>query len=365
MKHRYTLEPYKGMDCRFMCPNCRHRRNTFTRYIDTETQSYLADHVGKCDRLEKCGYHFKPREFFKTNPQAYVPRFKPNYTMTDKTQYFDTIPQSIVAGTMRGYDKNNFSMFLARMFGADGAIHLIEKYRIGCAKHWPGATIFWQIDNDDKVRTGKIMLYNGKDCKRVKEPFNHIAWVHRLVGKLRSLESRKSPESPKDALADVDNCTNTPVEPKTNLSDYTKNPEGILHTVASDYQLKQCLFGEHLLKLEPFKTVAIAESEKTAIIASMYLPNYIWLAAGSLEGLTEEKCQVLKHRTVRLYPDVNAYAKWHTKARELNARIPTATFVIDTTLTQNPTAYDEQRGVDIADKWIDNKLLEWEVEGER
>ncbi|WP_295797570.1 DUF6371 domain-containing protein [Mucilaginibacter sp.] len=359
--HRYTLEPYRGPGTRYVCPNCNSRHKTFKRYIDTQTGDYLADDVGKCDWLDQCGYHYPPREFFKANPGH-----KPlnNNTMKTPTQpqYFDTIPQSIVAGTMRGYDKNNFSMFLARMFGADGAIHLIEKYRIGCAKHWPGATIFWQIDYDDKVRTGKIMLYNGKDCKRVKEPFNHIAWVHRLVGKS---ESRKSPESRKGAAAGVNGCASSPVESKNTLSDYTKHPEGILHTVIADYKLQQCLFGEHLLKLEPFKTVAIAESEKTAIIASMYLPNYIWLAAGSLEGLTAEKCQVLKHRTVRLYPDVNAYAKWHTKARELNARIPTATFVIDNTLTQNPTAYDKQRGVDIADKWIDNKLLEWEVEGGR
>jgi hypothetical protein len=42
----------------------------------------------------------------------------------------------------------------------------------------------------------------------------------------------------------------------------------------------------------------------------------------------------------------------------------TATFVVDSTLTQNPTAYDRERGVDIADKWIDEKLLEWEVERE-
>jgi len=342
--HRYTLEPYKAMDCRFMCPNCRHRRNTFTRYIDTETQSYLADHVGKCDRLEKCGYHFTPREFFKTNPTPYVPRFKPNYTMPDKSQYFDTIPQSIVAGTMRGYDKNNFSMFLARMFGAEAAIQLIEKYRIGCAKHWPGATIFWQIDYDDKVRTGKIMLYNSKNCHRVKEPFNHVTWAHKLL--------RATPGRGQLAVRNEQPAVHNQHIPTAN---YPAN--------AKMFALKQCLFGEHLLKLEPFKTVAIAESEKTAVIASMYLPNYIWLAAGSLEGLTAEKCQVLKHRTVRLYPDVNAYAKWHTKARELNARIPTATFVIDNTLAQNPTAYDSERGVDIADKWIDEKMLEWEVEG--
>ncbi|MEO6633179.1 MAG: DUF6371 domain-containing protein [Mucilaginibacter sp.] len=338
--HRYTLEPYRGPGTRYVCPNCNHLRKTFTCYIDTETGNHLAEDAGKCDRLDQCGYHHPPREFFKANP-GHKPLNNNAMRKPPQPQYFDTIPDLIVASTMRGYDKNNFSMFLARMFGAEGAIHLIEKYRIGCAKHWPGATIFWQIDNDDKVRTGKIMLYNGKNCKRVKEPFNHIAWAHKLVSPKSGVES---PESKKDLNPGV--------------------PAQDPRLKAQDFQLKQCLFGEHLLKLEPFKTVAIAESEKTAIIASMYLPNYIWLAAGSMEGLTPEKCQVLKGRTVRLYPDVNAYAKWHTKARQLNARIPTATFIVDNTLPINPTRYDRERGVDIADKWIDNKLLEWEVEGE-
>jgi hypothetical protein len=333
--YKYQLEPYGGPQSRHTCPNCENRRNTFTRYIDTETGGYLADHAGKCNRLEQCGYHYPPREFFKENP-GYKPQTNITMKKPPKPTHFDTIPDLIIASTLRGYDKNNFSMFLARMFGAEGAIRLIEKYKVGCAKHWPGATIFWQIDINDKVRTGKIMLYNRKDCKRVKEPFSHIAWAHKLMSPKPVVESLKS-ETAADSLI--------------------KTQDFRLET--KDFALRQCLFGEHLLKLEPFNIVAIAESEKTAIIASMYLPGYTWLAAGSMEGLTVEKCKVLAGRTIRLYPDVNAYAKWHTKARELNRRIPSATFVVDNTLTINPTRYDRERGVDIADKWIDSKLLEW------
>jgi hypothetical protein len=45
------------------------------------------------------------------------------------------------------------------------------------------------------------------------------------------------------------------------------------------FQLSQCLFGEHLLK-DTETPVAIVESEKTAIIASCYYPEFIWLACG-------------------------------------------------------------------------------------
>jgi len=39
------------------------------------------------------------------------------------------------------------------------------------------------------------------------------------------------------------------------------------------YNLKQCLFGLHLLN-ENLKQVAIVESEKTALIMSIEFPNY-------------------------------------------------------------------------------------------
>ena len=29
-------------------------------YIDTTNNSYINDKVGKCNRLDKCGYHYTP-----------------------------------------------------------------------------------------------------------------------------------------------------------------------------------------------------------------------------------------------------------------------------------------------------------------
>ncbi|MDO3641216.1 DUF6371 domain-containing protein [Mucilaginibacter sp. L3T2-6] len=333
-QHRYTLEPYKGKDTRYMCPACKHRRDTFTRYIDNDTGEHLGAHVGACDRQEKCGYHYKPHEYFKDNPGVWKPGKSNSIKMDSRPENFSTIPECIMQGTQRGYHKNNFTRFLARMFGPGEAIGLVEKYKIGSAKYWPGATVFWQIDVNGKVRTGKIMLYSSADCRRVKEPYNHIAWAHSLLSYEVKVNGTKSA------------ITNNSILP------------------AKDFRLRQCLFGEHLLPLEPYKIVAITESEKTAIIASAMYPNYIWLAAGSLDGLTNQKCQVLKHRTVRLYPDINGYAKWRSKAHELNHRIPSATFTVDGFLLRTATGADRLRGVDIADKWIDEKLMEWEIEKE-
>src|SRR3569833_2277204 len=61
---KFTLQPYAGMRSRYKCPSCNHRTKTFTRYINTDTGEHIAPHVGKCERLDKCGYHLKPGEYF-------------------------------------------------------------------------------------------------------------------------------------------------------------------------------------------------------------------------------------------------------------------------------------------------------------
>ena len=30
---------------------------------------YISENVGKCNRLDKCGYHYTPREYFTDNPR--------------------------------------------------------------------------------------------------------------------------------------------------------------------------------------------------------------------------------------------------------------------------------------------------------
>ena len=66
--YRFTLEKYRGISTRYTCPQCG-RKHTFTRYIDTENNNqYISDNVGKCNRLDKCGYHYTPKQYFTDNP---------------------------------------------------------------------------------------------------------------------------------------------------------------------------------------------------------------------------------------------------------------------------------------------------------
>lgn len=105
------------------------------------------------------------------------------------------------------------------------------------------------------------------------------------------------------------------------------------------------MFGEHLL-IDKIKPVAIVESEKTAIIASVYLPQFIWVAVGSLTNLTAEKCSILKGRKVILFPDLNAFDKWTSKAKELSH---IAIFFVSDLLERKATEAERQKGFDLAD----------------
>ena len=55
--YRYKLDKSSR---KFACPNCDKRR--FVRYIETETQEYMPDHFGRCDREISCGEHNSPIE---------------------------------------------------------------------------------------------------------------------------------------------------------------------------------------------------------------------------------------------------------------------------------------------------------------
>jgi len=57
----------------------------------------------------------------------------------------------------------------------------------------------------------------------------------------------------------------------------------------SEYErYSMCFYGEHLLSGNPTSTICIVESEKTAVIASFYYPQYEWLATGGLTGAKKE-----------------------------------------------------------------------------
>ncbi|MEI6848155.1 MAG: DUF6371 domain-containing protein [Chlorobiaceae bacterium] len=288
--YRFQLE--KG-GRKYTCPQCGKLR--FVRYVNTTTGEQIADQVGRCDREDSCGYHLRPREYLQLTGQnpftVTKPAQKQEPVLKPESSFIDA---KIFQQTLTGYNQNNFCRWLCSLFGEQQAFELTAAYKIGTSKRWPGSCVFWQIDRNGKIRGGKIMLYNSKTGRRVKEPFNHVTWVH----------------------------TALKLEP---------------------YHLQQCLFGEHLLALDTVKPVAIVESEKTAIVASGFVSDFIWLATGGKDNLKKEKLKTLHGRRVTLFPDLGAFSKW----KSIAAGSPNVT--ISNTLERRATEAERKQGCDLAD----------------
>ena len=179
---------------------------------------------------------------------------------------------------------------------------LMQDYALGATKD--GSVIYWQIDTKGRVRTGKVMKYNPETGHRIKDT-GGINWIHSIMKKQKLL------------------------------------PE--------DYNLAQCLFGEHLLKAYPNKVVALVESEKSALIASSVYPDYVWLATGGKSQLSIDKLKVLKGRTIIMFPDVDGFEYWANKAKELEAI--GCKVIVSVLLEKNATDEDRVNKIDIAD-WL-------------
>jgi len=299
-ENRYILEPYNGINTRYRCPSpsCGKGR-TFARYIDIHTGKHLHASVGRCNRENNCGYHYTPKQYFHENnisddsPHPQSSRPKPVTPALEATSF---IPIDVFKANLCNHEQNRFAIFLINKFGIEIAQRVIGQYFIGSSDHWAGSTIFWQIDTEGKIRTGKIMLYDQMTGRRVKEPFSHVGWIHKSYR-------------------------------------------------LDDFSLKQCFFGEHLLQ-DKTKPVAIVESEKTAIIASIYLPKFIWIASGSLANLNADKCTVLRNRNVILFPDLKGYCKWEQVMKSVSH---IGLFVISDLLEFKATNEEREQGFDIAD----------------
>lgn len=252
---------------KWICPECG--RKTFVCYVDTNG-NILDEGVGKCDRADKCAYHYTPRQYFEDNEGVGVPRprqSRPIFKPQPRPSYIDPdiFKQSVVATQSH---RNHLITYLNGVFGVELVNQMIADYYIGTSKHWESSTVFWQIDRFGRVHGGKIMQYNPDNGKRVKEPHNRITWVHTAM----------------------------------------KIP---------NYNLRQCLFGEHLLKKHPDTTVAIVESEKTAIIASGVFGDCITMACGGCGNLTSTMCEPLRGRDVVLFPDNGKFDEWSEKSKQL------------------------------------------------
>lgn len=169
--------------------------------------------------------------------------------------------------------------------------HAAMHYRLGRSRS--GRTIFWMIDEWDKVRDGRI----------------GDAWASSML------------------------CQRAP--------DLLK---GIPTT--------HCLFGQHLLLREPDKEVCIVESERSAVVLSELMPECIWLATMYPMNLNVLSFEPLQDRSVMLYPRTDPvgdhYLAWLELADQAQRRYG-LNVSVNSLLEDNATPEQKEQCIDLVD----------------
>lgn len=282
---RYSLDRRPGRQNKHQCPKCGDPKS-FRWYIDLRTGLPIDPTCGKCDHVNRCGEHVPPRDYFRMHPEqrdnwqdkhpvdaswAKVGRHaalaaQQAVNQSAKQKGF-TLPYNLV----EQYHSNRsdfahwYFLLLTLHPGLDPEVawQAYHDYMLGATQD--RRVVFWQIDAKGRVRSGKIMAY-GNDGHRSGYP----DWIHSYLmreGKLKS----------------------------------------------DDWELRQCLFGEHLLSKYPDRDVCLVESEKTALVCSLFHPDKLWLASGGCQGLNAQKLSPLVGRRVTVYPDSGMFHKWYSQ----------------------------------------------------
>ncbi len=235
----------------------------------------------------------------------YIGRIASNNKEQVKTEVVpDYIPPEWVSKSVQSTLPNHFTTWLKNQFG-EKAVEAIQLYCVGSAKKWNGATVFYNIDEVNKVRRGKIILYDPTTGKRSRDLYpSTVHYEMKLANK----------------------------------------PE-------------PCLFGMHLKDQFPDKEIAVVESEKTAIIMSIVCPEFLWMATGGLTFLNAHYFSPLQSRKVILLPDLGEdktlgtpYEQWERKLPEIGKYIKDVR--ISDLLERKGTIDQRMKGYDIADYFV-------------
>ena len=133
--------------------------------------------MGKCNRLDKCGSHYTPKQYFTDNLHkqdkcSFIHLHRENERTNANRDSsrpappkpkVSVLPDGIVRAT-EGADSAHMR-WIEHLYGTEHRNEIQSLYRTGGIKD---AVIFWQRDIEGRVRTGKIMHYDEWSGKRLK-----------------------------------------------------------------------------------------------------------------------------------------------------------------------------------------------------
>lgn len=299
-QYKYSLD---NSSKKFICPMCE--KKTFVKFIETETQAYLSDNLGRCDRESNCSYYKAPNSDIVS--LHYKRTIAPVIT---SFHGLELVERSFLTNA-----ENNFIQYLNSIFSEKEVKEAILKYFICTSKRWKGACVFWQIDDCERVHAGKILQYSSETGKRNKnsDGKGSIDWVHSVLKRKGTI---------------------------------------------NEFNLTQCLFGLHLINNNKIKVIGLVESEKTAVIMSIFKPEYVWMATGSKSGFKYEFLKPIQQYKIIAFPDKSEYNDWLIKAKQLNG------FSFDIVVNDWLEQSNYKDGTDLADVLILEKQKSMKTDSE-
>ena len=268
---KYSLGTYREVG-KVKCPFCGKRE--FVRLIETDTRRIL-DGYGRCDR-DTCPSRGQsssgvvyPGKDIDTSKFAVIEQ------KTVDPVYYDR--QTVSNYTLYKYN-NGLSRFLQPKFKKSVLTKVFKDYCIGSID---GGIIFWQVDEQYRIHRGKIMWYN---------PDGHRTKIQNPDGSQRGKIKM--------------------------MWQYLRRDR--------DVEPEMCYFGQHLISLYPDKPVALVESEKTAIIASLVMPDFNWIATLSINNFQSHRLGFLKGfgNYVIVFPDRDGFNMWKDKTAAIQELMP-------------------------------------------
>ena len=215
--------------------------------------------------------------------------------------------------------------------------HAAARYRLGKSKS--GKTIYWMIDEMNRVRDGHLGDTWVSSLLKARES-QFLQWWHPrhcLFG-LHLLCPAESAEK-----ADLE----APANRGTAIMQGDKN----LSAVSAISSIKDQSVA--LQSARPQKIISVVESEASAVILSELFPESIWMAYAYPANMTVDLLEPLQGCTVTIYPqtdpDMEIYLSFFDFADTVRRIYPSIDITIERILEDNATEEQKQRNIDLVD----------------
>jgi hypothetical protein len=286
---KYVLSNKRRSDC----PFCG-KRGKYSAYIDTKTNELASIEYGMCS---SCQESKRPPDNYISSESIHVDDEKLGYYEAD-TLMINTILQYYKP---QYHIHNNFIEGLESRFGKAPVARAVHLFKLGKFRDSyeceSSAVVFPYLYTDTHCCTGKLMWFDN-DLHRIKEgKKQYPRFLHNLI----YTDDRGT---------------------HYDFNDYDTDDD--MNDIIVPFKLKLCLFGHNQIINDKKKTICLVESEKTAVIMSIVLPEFIWVASGGKTLIQDYKFLFFTGRKCLVFPDLseddNVYQYWFEKLTYYNRK---------------------------------------------